>query len=128
MSGASDPRILIVEDDGTLAFLMDEICTSAGLDVVGCVADATSAMELIRQDDPNLLLLDFNLEGQSDGLELISKAKAVNPALKSVLVTGWDINDIASRLGGEQPDRILRKPVKPHVLLEVIDQLFARAA
>ena len=125
MTHSMKPRIAIVEDDATLAFMTDELCTSAGFEVVGCVASADEAMELVEQDEPDLLILDFNLEGQSNGLELIGRAKAENPSLKTVLVTGWDINDIASRVGAAQPDRILRKPVNPNILLDVIGQLFS---
>ena len=124
MTLAVKPKIVVVEDDATLAFMMDEICTSAGYEVVGCVGNASEAMELVENDEPNLLIIDFNLEGQANGLELISIAKSFNPDIRTVLVTGWDINDIASRVGVDQPDRILRKPVAPQVLVEVIGHIF----
>lgn len=114
-------KIAIVEDDGVLAFMIDELCKSAGYEVVGCVGTAEEAEALIRDCLPDVLILDFNLEGERNGLELIGEVRESCPDMRTVLVTGWDINDIASRMEGAQPDRILRKPVSPQVLMEVIE-------
>ena len=118
-------RIAIVEDDGVLAFMMDETCKSAGYDVVGCASTAVEAIALIDKTAPDLLVLDFNLDGAENGLELIGAVKRSTPSIKTVLVTGWDINDIAARVDSAQPDRILRKPVMPHTLVDVIRHLLA---
>lgn len=115
------PRIAIVEDDSLLAFMLDESCKSCGFDVVGCERDAEGALELIEREKPDLLLLDFALEGDSNGLELIAEIRSRSIDVFIILVTAWDINDIASRMSEAQPDRILRKPVAPHVLQEVIE-------
>ena len=122
------PSVAIVEDDGTLAFMMDEMCRSAGLNVVGCVGNADDAVALVERERPDILLLDFNIDGDRNGLELIGEVKNIHPQMRTVLVTGWDINDIASRMEGTQPDRILRKPVLPHVLMEVVDHVRANGA
>lgn len=128
MTQTMKPGIAIIEDDGVLAFMMDESCKSAGYEVVGCATTGAQALELIRKSQPSILILDFNLDGDQNGLELIGEVKQINPDIKSILVTGWDINDIASRVDATQPDRILRKPVKPHVLLEVIDHVLNASA
>ena len=122
------PSIAIVEDDATLAFMMEEMCRSAGLDVVGCVTNVEDAVTLVKTQTPDILLLDFNLDGDRNGLELIGDVKAIHPAMRTVLVTGWDINDIAARMEGAQPDRILRKPVLPHVLMDVVAQVRPKGA
>lgn len=113
-------RVGIVEDDVTLAFMMEEMCKSAGLHVVGCAGNADDALTLVARERPGLLILDFNLEGDRNGLELIGEAKEIAPDMRTILVTGWDINDIEARMEGVQPDHILRKPVLPHALLDVV--------
>ena len=125
MTQTNVPRIAIVEDDGTLAFMLDEMCKSAGYEVVGCVGNAADALTLADREKPDVAILDFNLDGGLNGLELIGELKKDHPETGTILVTGWDINDIASRMEGVQPDRILRKPVSPHVLTEVIEQISA---
>lgn len=123
MSQERYPTIVIVEDDPTLAFMMEETCRSAGFPVVGCAPSADEAIRLVDAKRPDFLILDFNLEGDRNGLELISEVKERHPRLSTILVTAWDINDIASRMEGDQPDRILRKPVLPHVLVEVVEHI-----
>jgi DNA-binding NarL/FixJ family response regulator len=123
MSQGTHPTVVIVEDDPILSFMMGEMCRSAGFPVAGSAVSANEAMRLVEWEKPDFLILDFNLEGDRNGLELISEAKERHPALSTILVTAWDINDIASRMEGEQPDRILRKPVLPHVLMEVIEHI-----
>ena len=111
-----------------MAFMLDEMCTSAGFGVVGCVGNAEDALTLVEKEAPDLLILDFNLDGNLNGLELIGEVKKRNPGIGTVLVTGWDINDIAARMEGMQPDRILRKPVLPQVLMEVVEQISAHSS
>ena len=114
------PKVAIVEDDGTMAYLLDEVCRTAGYEVVGRAASASDALEMLREQSPDYLILDFNLDGQRNGLEVLTAAKKQEPGLFSILITAWDINDIASRIGYAQPDRILRKPVMPQLLVELL--------
>jgi hypothetical protein len=39
------------------------------------------------------------LDGERDGLELLEQAKRILPSLFTVMITGWDLNDIAGRMG-----------------------------
>lgn len=121
MSTHEHPRIAIVEDDPVLVFMMDETCRAKGFDVVGSASNAADATALVLNEEPDFLILDFNLRGDKNGLELIADLRELQPSLRTILVTAWDINDIASRMDGIKPDRILRKPVMPNVLTEVIE-------
>lgn len=118
-------KVVIAEDDTVLAFMMDELCRSAGYDVVGCGSTAAETIALVDRHNPDIVILDFNLKGDRNGLEVITEIRAGHPLIKTLLVTGWDINDIASRMNVDQPDRILRKPVLPQTLLSVMEQALA---
>ncbi|MCA0979128.1 response regulator [Qipengyuania flava] len=122
------PRIVIVEADRALAFMMAESFTSAGFKVVGCARNARDAIELVQQHKPDMLILEFDLEGQMNGLELVAQIKLRHPSTRTILVTGWDINDIAARIEGVHPDRIVRKPFMPQKLIQVIEHAHHRAS
>lgn len=124
MTARTQPKVAIVEDDGLLSFMLDEACSTAGYVVVGRAANAYDALDLLDLHSPDVLLFDFKIEGEQNGLELLVAAKRRLPELFSILVTGWDINDIAARLDTVQPDRILRKPVMPHVLIDLIESSY----
>ena len=125
MPALGQPKVAIVEDDEILAFMLDETCKSAGCQVVGRAANARDALRLLHDAPPDFLILDFALDGDLDGLEVLEAVKKASPEMFTILVTGWDLNDIAARLDGIEPDRILRKPVMPHVLTSLIETSFA---
>ncbi|MAW90574.1 MAG: hypothetical protein CL575_12615 [Altererythrobacter sp.] len=127
MKVSSVPRIAIAEADRALAFMMAETFSAAGFHVIGCVRSAEDAIELVQSQRPDILVLEFDLEGESNGLELIAEIKLRRLATRSILVTGWDINDIAARIEGVHPDRIVRKPFMPQKLVEVIEHVHHRA-
>ena len=37
------------------------------------------------------------------------------------MITAWDVNDIAGRMGAIQPDRILRKPIHTGTLVTLLN-------
>ncbi|EDL49104.1 response regulator [Erythrobacter sp. SD-21] len=119
------PTVAIVEDDEILAFMLDETCKSAGCRVIGRVGNARDALRLLHNASPDFLILDFALDGKQDGLNVLEAVKETSPEMFTILVTGWDLNDIAGRIDGIQPDQILRKPVMPHVLIDLIEKSFA---
>jgi DNA-binding NarL/FixJ family response regulator len=112
--------VAIVEHDAIMSLLLAEICQTAGYRVVGRSRDADSAMSMIEREQPDYLLFEFSLGDQGNGLDLLERAKRQCPAMFAIMITAWDINDIASRIHGAQPDRILRKPVHAGTLISVL--------
>lgn len=114
-------RVIVVDDDPINAMLLAEICNAAAWEVSGCASCTVDAIEMVRQCKPRCLIVDYKLDGDRTGLDLIADVKAHSPDLFTIMVTGWDINDIASQIDGPQPDRILRKPIPPHILMDMLD-------
>lgn len=113
--------VAIVEDDILMALLLEEICRNAGYRIVGQAKDVRSALPMLERESPDILLLDFKLGGERNGLDLIDRVKRPCPDMFTIMITAWDINDIASRIEGAQPDRILRKPVHPATLTKIMN-------
>ena len=83
-------RVVIVDDhpmirDGTATFLN----TLDDIDVVGVAANATSALEQIRRQKPDALLLDLRLPDMS-GVELARRVRAELPKVALVVMSGYD--------------------------------------
>lgn len=66
----SKKRILVVEDDAALARVLKDSLTFAGF-AVECVGDGDAALQRIRTEHPDLILLDIMLPRQN-GFELCS--------------------------------------------------------
>jgi DNA-binding NtrC family response regulator len=110
--------ILFVEDDPAVRLGSTQALQLAGLNVRGFGA----AEQVIDQVVPGLcsvLVTDVRLPGM-DGLELLEKVHAIDPALPVILVTGHgDISMAvqAMRLGAYD---FIEKPFSPEQLTEVV--------
>lgn len=117
----SRPRaVAIVEDDVMMAMFLEEVCRMAGCDHVGTASSMEGGLDILAEQNPACMILDYKLDGDATGLDLIVRAKEQHPHLFTILITAWDINHIATLIGGDRPDRILRKPVMARTLVDVL--------
>jgi len=112
-------RVLVVDDNEDIMFLMQELLASRGYDVVA-VPNALHAEIEIARCPPDLILSDVVMPGKS-GYEFCRELKA-NPATRLipiVLITG--LTDRQDRVLGIESgaDDFLHKPIFP-------EELFAR--
>ena len=63
----------------------------SGLDVVGEAKNKQESLQLLRKEQPDLLIIDFKL-GHESGLEVIAEAKQLNVACKFAILT--DLQDL----------------------------------
>ncbi|MBX7458953.1 response regulator [Qipengyuania sp. 1NDH17] len=123
MTNNEFPTVCIVEDDPVLCFLMREICKAAGFKVLATASDIAGASCMLDNRLPDILLLDYSLDGGDDGMELLSRIKRDYPGLATVLVTGWDLQKLAARLDYVAPDYHMQKPVLPRELSRLLIQI-----
>lgn len=72
----TDVRILIVEDDPILALLAAEFVRAEGHEAVGPAHTAVEAMQLATFNQLDVALVDINLSGHDEGIELARLLKA----------------------------------------------------
>ena len=63
-------NILIVEDDAIIAQLIAFHLRAFGYQVLGIAHDSERALDLVYTLQPDLVLLDINLDGQKDGIQI----------------------------------------------------------
>src|SRR6476660_6650444 len=71
------PRVLVVEDDGLIARLIERVLQSDGCQIEH-VSDGVQGLTRIAAGDLDLVLLDLTLPGL-DGLELCRRARLAAP-------------------------------------------------
>src|SRR5690554_6562952 len=118
-------RILIVEDDERLATLTKDYLENNGL-IVSIEGDGSRAIERIKNEQPDLVVLDLMLPGE-DGLAV---CRIVRPYYKGpILMLTARIEDLDQVLGLEMgADDYVAKPARPRVLLARIRAFLRRAA
>lgn len=119
----SEKRILIIDDDEDLSFIISEMLQSYGYDVT-CVKTSEEAFSVLEEQTYHLLLLDINLPGVT-GFELCKELRRVStvPVIfasartsETDRITGFDI-------GG---DDYLPKPYSMKELLSRVNALIRR--
>jgi DNA-binding response OmpR family regulator len=78
-------RILIVEDDASLALLLRDNLVYEGF-VVDCLADGEQALEAARTNTPDLVLLDLTIPGL-DGFQVCGALSAAPKRLPIIIMT-----------------------------------------
>ncbi len=126
MATSEIATIAVVDPDLTNCMLVREIALASGWVVAGFAHSTADGLGLLERTAPLCLVTDYRFDGDETGLHLIARAKRLLPDLFTVILTGWDINDVAAHVGRHAPDRILRKPIAPHVLMEFLNGVHMR--
>ena len=67
--------LLVVEDEGVLAYLLEGVLGSIGHRILGPASSAEEAIRLARQEAPDLALVDVMLRQGLSGIELARELK-----------------------------------------------------
>lgn len=80
-------RVLIVEDEESVAVTLQEILAQEGYDVSLC-GDTTAALAYVAQEQFDLALLDLRV-GEGSGLAVLTALREVAPDTVAVILTGY---------------------------------------
>jgi two-component system response regulator MprA len=117
--------VLLVEDDRGLRESLATVLSFQGLTVLQADS-AEVAAELVASDDPDLVVLDINLPGQS-GLDFLAQLRAAGDARQVLLLTAR--HEVADRVAGLDAgaDDYLPKPFALDEMLARVRLLLRRA-
>jgi len=88
-TGHQRPRVLLVEDDPGARHLLRRILESEGIEVIGEAGHGARAVELVRLDPPDVVLMDLRMPGVG-GIEATRAIKAVAPLTQVVILTVYE--------------------------------------
>lgn len=118
------PHILVVEDEPKLAALLADYLRAAPYDV-SVLHEGTDAVQWVRENPPDLLLLDLMLPGK-DGLTICREVRAFSQ-IPIIMVTAR-VEEIDRLLGLELgADDYICKPFSPREVVARVKALLRRA-
>ncbi len=89
--------VLIIDDDKAVCASLMLLMRKEGLPATA-VQTPSDALEFLRQQTPDIVLLDMNFSNETtgdDGLKLLATIKKRTPSVPVILITGWATIDLA---------------------------------
>jgi two-component system, OmpR family, response regulator len=117
------PRVLYVDDNRDVADSAGDLLRLVGFDVRVCY-DSPSALAAAREFAPDVCLLDLNIPGMGgDELAVRLREEAAGRPMLFVAVTAMGNEEARLRTEAAGFQLHLVKPVDPHDLLRILDEL-----
>lgn len=116
------PRILIVEDHPTMREAMRLVLEGEGFEIEEA-PDGDQALEAVRSEPPDLVLLDMSIPG-TPGAQVLSSVKA-DPStseVRVIVVTATGEEGRSAAIAGGA-DHYFTKPFSPIALLQAVEQV-----
>ena len=113
-------KILVVDDDDALREMVGLVLNAAGYHTV-FAADGLNAVEVFKSEEPDLVLLDIMLPGQS-GIEVCKQIRSLSGTPIVMLTAKGDTEDVVHGLEAGADDYV----VKPHNGAELLARIKAR--
>ena len=111
-------RILIADDEHDMAQLLGQLMHREGLTPL-LAKDGKEALQLVRAGDPDVLLADLKMPGM-DGMELMRRARDLDPELPVILITGFaEVRGAVEAIRAGAHD-YLAKPFEHQQVLRVV--------
>ena len=123
MKNTSVKRIIIVEDDVIIREAFVTLINQSGdYIVVNAYSNAEDAIKKINEDMPDIYLMDIELPGMN-GIEAISKIKAILPDTHVVVVTVYENDELVFKALCEGASGYLTKNTPSAKLIESLKEL-----
>src|SRR5947209_14760054 len=114
-------RLLVVDDESSVLTTYKLILEQQGYAVTASLS-SKEAIEAIEGQNFDLVLCDYSLEQQHTGFEVINAARAKNPKVPSVLLTGYATVETSEEARKKQIG-VMFKPIDIKEFLTTITQL-----
>lgn len=110
-------RVLVVDDDGDLRTTISEALESSGF-LVGQAVDGEKALESIRKERADLVMLDVDMP-RMNGMECLNHIKEYDPSIIVIIMTAYSTIEDAVKATKQGAYNYLAKPIKHHAIVEM---------
>lgn len=122
---ATPVRILIVEDEMIIGANISLQLTELGYEVSGIIPRAEEALVHIRQNAPDIILLDIQLKGTMDGVQMAQQMQQEFD-IPLIYLTANSDDATFARAKDTRPEAFISKPFKKLDLKHAIELVISR--
>lgn len=112
--------ILLVEDEKIVALDMKQQLNNLGYEVRAIVRSGKDAIEFVKNEQPDVILMDINLHGSLDGVETAAEITK-DFLIPIIYVTAYEDDDLLERIKAGSSYGYILKPYAPRVLKVMIE-------
>lgn len=117
-------RVLVVDDDPQVRGVLRDTLKLADCESV-LVGSGPDALSAVRQDRPDLVILDLGMPGMS-GLEVLEQLQGLHPGLPTIVLSGMAHPEDTPDLMARGARAIVGKPFQARELLSVVERALGR--
>jgi response regulator NasT len=125
MDGRVMRRVVIAEDEAIIRLDLKEILQDEGYDVVGETGRGDEAVDLVREHQPDLVILDVKMPG-SDGLAAARAIHELELKVAVLILTAFSQRNLIDEARDAGVAAYLVKPFQRIELIPAIDQAISR--
>lgn len=118
-------RILIVEDDPSVASTLEKVLISFGYLVTGVASSGEDAVSLTKTSHPDLILMDIGLKGHMDGITAAKRILSMTDT-PVIYLSAYSEEELLNRAKTTLPYGYLTKPVDERELYATITMAMIR--
>jgi response regulator of citrate/malate metabolism len=118
-------KIIIIEDETIISFSYRLQLERMGFEVIGTARSTDEAEELLRDERPDLIIMDIYLKGEKNGLELAQEIHATDP-IPILFLTASTKPEVVAAIHELEGCNYLPKPINSDSLEDVL-QRFAQS-
>jgi DNA-binding NarL/FixJ family response regulator len=114
-------NVLIVEDEPVVALDLSATVQHHGHSVCAVATSGEEAVELAATLEPDIVFMDYKLEGELNGLQAAKQIRARQRA-RIVFVTAQQDPATRREIMASEPFAFIPKPVSEHAVAEVLNR------
>lgn len=114
-------KLLIVEDEFILQMMIEKMVERIGHQIVGKAKSGDMAIDLVKQEAPDVVLMDIKIIGKYDGIETVRKIREFSD-VPVLYLTGNTDPQIMKQAMDTQPMAFITKPFEYKELKTAIEK------
>lgn len=120
-------RVLIVDDNKMMQDMLAKIFMLEGMETC-TAANGEAALQILRQERPDIVTLDLNLAGHMNGTDVLRaiRADAQIASTPVIMLTFENLADDSPQAIGA--DLLILKPVDPDDLVRLVGRLLQKGS